>query len=150
MVNCMCKLNILLVDDDEDDRQFFSDALKRLDIAIELVLLTDGQECIDYLSNHESVHPDFIFLDLNMPIMGGLECLRRIRGHLNLKKIMVAIYSTSSSSKDIEDTFEQGANVYITKPNNFKDLKQSLGQVIKTNWEFQSDNLTKQNFLLKI
>lgn len=146
----MKKLNIVLVDDDEDDRQFFAEALQSLEINSKLVLLTDGQKCIDYLSEPIVILPDLIFLDLNMPIMDGVECLEVIRRQPNLKKIVVAIYSTSSSSKDIEDTFEKGANVYITKPNSFKDLKNTLKQVLETNWTYHSENLTRQNFLVEV
>ncbi len=146
----MNKLNILLVDDDEDDRQFFADALQSLEMSTELVLLTDGQECIEYLGELEDVLPDLIFLDLNMPIMNGVECLETIRGKLGLKKTVVIIYSTSSSYQDIEDTFDKGANVYITKPTSFTDLKNSLRQVIETNWNYESNNRNKQKFLLRV
>jgi len=146
----MNKLKILLVDDDEDDRQFFADALQSLEMNTELVLLTDGQECIEYLSERENGLPELIFLDLNMPVMNGVECLAAIRGKLGLKKIVVIIYSTSSSYQDIEDTFDKGANVYITKPTSFTDLKISLRQVIETNWNYELNNRDKQKFILRV
>jgi hypothetical protein len=62
----------------------------------------------------------------------------------------VAIYSTSSTEKDIEDTFINGANVYIKKPNNFANLKKVLGEVVNMNFQFQNSGLNKDTFLLNI
>lgn len=146
----MNKLKILLVDDDEDDRQFFADALDNLDMNTDLVELEDGKACIEYLYKEKADAPDLIFLDLNMPIMNGLDCLEKIRESPDLKDVIVAIYSTSSSEKDIEATFTKGANIYIKKPSSFKDLRNSLIQVIKTNWTYHMNDFNKENFLLKI
>lgn len=146
----MNKLKILLVDDDEDDRQFFADALESLDMKTELVQLTNGEECIDYMVTNKEDCPNLLFLDLNMPIMNGFQCLEQIRKDDGFKDVIIAIYSTSSAEKDIEDTFNKGANIYITKPSSFKDLKNSLRQVIKTNWTYHMNDFSKKNFLLKI
>lgn len=146
----MNKLKILLVDDDEEDRQFFADALKSLDMKTELIELPDGKACVEYLNQNTSRGPNLVFLDLNMPIMNGFQCLEKIRKNEDLKEVIVAIYSTSSSEKDIEETFNKGANIYIKKPSSFKDLKNSLKQVIKTNWTYQLNDFKKENFLLKI
>ena len=65
-----------------------------------------------------------------------------------LQDIAIAIYSTSSSAQDIEDTFVQGANVYIKKPNDFKTLKKILGEIIKVNWQYRTSELNRDNYLL--
>ena len=85
-----------------------------------------------------------------MPIMNGFQCLEQIRKDDVFKDVIIAIYSTSSAEKDIEDTFHKGANIYITKPSSFKDLKNSLKQVIKTNWTYHMTDFSKENFLLKV
>lgn len=146
----MNTLKILLVDDDEDDRQFFADALDGLDMNTELVQLINGEECLEYMENHKEDCPNLLFLDLNMPIMNGLQCLAQIRKDESFKDVIIAIYSTSSAEKDIEDTFNMGANIYITKPSSFRDLKNSLRQVIKTNWTYHMNDFSKENFLLKV
>ena len=146
----MNKLKILLVDDDEDDRQFFADALESLDMKTELVQLINGEECLEYMEGHKDDCPNLLFLDLNMPIMNGFQCLEQIRKDDVFKDVIIAIYSTSSAEKDIEDTFNKGANIYITKPSSFKDLKNSLKQVIKTNWTYHMNDFSKENFLLKV
>lgn len=146
----MDKLRILLVDDDEDDRQFFADALEGIELNTQLKLLENGKSCMEYLNSENDNLPDLIFLDLNMPIMNGFECLEAIRNAPHLKDIMVAIYSTSSAERDIEETFEKGANIYIKKPSSFSELKKSLKQVVKMNWTYHLNDFKKENFLLKI
>ena len=146
----MDKLRILLVDDDEDDRQFFADALEGIGLNTELRQLENGKSCMEYLLQETENTPDLIFLDLNMPIMNGFECLEAIRRTPHLKDLLVAIYSTSSAERDIEKTFEKGANIYIKKPSSFSELKKSLKQVVKMNWAYHLNDFKKENFLLKI
>uniref|UniRef100_UPI0025EF063B response regulator n=1 Tax=uncultured Flavobacterium sp. TaxID=165435 RepID=UPI0025EF063B len=85
-----------------------------------------------------------------MPLKSGIECLKEIRNNERLKKISVAIYSTSSSEQDIEDTFVSGANVYIKKPNDFNMLKKILSDVVHINWQYISDGLSKDSFILSL
>lgn len=146
----MTNMKILLVDDDEDDREFFADALVGVNLNTQLQQLDNGKSCLDYLMQQIDNLPNLIFLDLNMPIMNGFECLTEIRKNPLLKELPIAIYSTSSSDKDIERTFLNGANIYIKKPSSFEDLKKSLTQVIKMNWAYHMDDFKKENFLLRI
>lgn len=146
----MTKMKILLVDDDEDDREFFADALVGVNLNTQLQQLDNGKSCLDYLMQQVHNLPNLIFLDLNMPIMNGFECLEEIRKNPLLKDLPIAIYSTSSSDDDIERTFLSGANIYIKKPSSFEDLKKSLTQVIKMNWAYQMEDFKKENFLLRI
>ncbi|MDT7827794.1 response regulator [Pricia sp. S334] len=144
-------LKIVLVDDDEDDRLFFADALQEIDIATELTEFHNGQELLDCLhASDTAAYPHLIFLDLNMPVMDGFECLREIRKNPELKDLVVAIYSTSSSEKDIEETFVHGANIYINKPNRFEELKKTIGQVVRRNWHYHENETDKANFLFRI
>lgn len=144
------KLRIALVDDDEDDRLFFADALQALQMDTELLEFENGKDCIQYLEGCTGSLPNLIFLDLNMPVMNGFECLELIRKETGLSEIMIAIYSTSSSEHDIEETFSKGANIYIKKPSSFKDLKNSLQQVIKMNWAYHMNDFKRENFMLKV
>ena len=142
-------LNVLLADDDEDDRWLFEQALSDLKIKTNLLLFKNGKELMEHLQNSENM-PHIIFLDLNMPIKNGMECLTEMRKVDKLKEIPVAIYSTSSSEKDIENTFVNGANVYINKPNNFLALKKVVDKVLQLNWQYHTSNLSRENFLFRI
>ena len=92
----------------------------------------------------------FFFLDLNMPRKSGMDCLLEIKNIEHLKDIPIAIYSTSASEEDIEETFVPGANIYIKKPSDFGTLKKVLEHVITINWQYQTSGLIKENFLLSI
>lgn len=141
---------IILADDDEDDRLFFTDAFIELKISTKVSTYNDGVALMEYLNGEDCILPDILFLDLNMPRKSGKECLVEIRANKKFDNIAIAIYSTSSSEDDIEDTFVQGANIYIKKPNDFNLLKKILSDVVTINWQYHTSGLNKDNFLLRI
>jgi CheY-like chemotaxis protein len=143
-------LNILLADDDEDDRLLFKDAFDEIKIKTNVQMVHDGVQLMNYLNNMEYNLPDIVFLDLNMPLKNGFECLAEIRSAKRLKDLSIAIYSTSGSDEDIEETFVKGANVYIKKPNDFSVLKKVLGDVITINWQYHTSGLNRDTFLLSL
>lgn len=143
-------LHIVLADDDEDDRLLFKKAMENLKVNTELSLYTDGQQLMDYLYSPDVRLPEVIFLDLNMPVKNGMDCLKEIRKDNKFNDISVAIYSTSSSEQDIDETFINGANIYINKPNSFRKLKEAIAKVIEMNWQYHTSKLVKDNFLLRI
>jgi CheY-like chemotaxis protein len=141
---------ITLADDDEDDRLFFTDAFDEMKIKTVVNTVKNGRELINFLDHPETVLPNIIFLDLNMPILNGIECLKEIKLNDRFKDIAVAIYSTSSSEADVENTFVLGANIYIKKPSSFNDLKKILSDVVTINWQYHTNGLNKDNFLLRL
>lgn len=143
-------LHILLADDDEDDRLIFKDAIHEVKVKTKVTMVNDGVQLMEYLQHTEDELPHIVFLDLNMPRKGGIECLKEIRNDARLKDLSIAIYSTSASEEDIEDTFIKGANIYIKKPNDFTTLVKVLGEVITINWQYHTSDLNKENFLLSI
>ncbi len=150
MIQNKTYVEILLVDDDQDDRNIFSDALSELKIETNLTMLEDGRELVSYLEDPKRKLPDILFLDLNMPYKSGVECLIDIRKIERFRNLSIAIYSTSTSEKDMEDTFINGANIYIKKPNDFTKLKKVLNDVVSINWQFHTSSLNKETFLLNI
>lgn len=143
-------MHILLADDDEDDRLFFSDALNEIKMNTIVKIVNDGYELLNYLNSEDTVLPNVLFLDLNMPRMNGKDCLTKIKKIKKLNDIAIAIYSTSSAEKDIEETFVNGANIFIKKPSDFAALKKILKQIITLNWQYQTAGLNRDNFLLRI
>lgn len=143
-------INLALADDDEDDRLFFTEAFEELKVKSKVSLFKDGIELMDYLDDSNNAIPNLLFLDLNMPKKSGLECLKEIKACQRFKDMAIAIYSTSASEEDIENTFVIGANVYIKKPNDFEKLKKVLSEVVTTNWQYHTSGLNKENFLLRL
>ena len=143
-------IHILLADDDEDDRMFFKDAFEEIKLKTKVSTVKDGIELIKYLTRPNIILPNVLFLDLNMPLKNGMDCLKEIKTNDRFKDIAIAIYSTSASEEDIEHTFVNGANVYIKKPSDFKTLKKILSEVITINWQYQTSGLNRDNFLLSL
>lgn len=145
------KMNIILADDDEDDRNLFKEAIENLGLNIDLKLFKTGDELLDYLFKPETVElPHILFLDLNMICSKYEDCLKDLRKNSKFQNMSIAIYSTSTSEKDIHNTFIGGANIYINKPNDFEVLKKSLREVLKINWQFHTSGLSKDTFLFSI
>lgn len=143
-------IHIILADDDEDDRLFFTDAFSELKMSTKVQTYNDGVALMEYLNKDEAILPNVLFLDLNMPRKNGIECLQEIKSNDKFRDIAIAIYSTSSSEEHIEETFVLGANVYIKKPNDFNTLKKVLSDVITINWQYHTSGLNKDNFLLRM
>jgi CheY-like chemotaxis protein len=122
------QLSLFLVDDDPDDTFLFGDVLRDVAPGIKLHTAGDGQEALDKLKGGMPL-PDLLFLDLNMPRMGGIECLAVMKRDEALKNIPVIIYTTSSQSKDIEETIQKGAVCFITKPSNIRELTEILAAI---------------------
>ena len=143
-------LKVVLADDDEDDRSMFKEAIEEIPIHTNLLMFNNGEELMEYLKRPGIELPDLVFLDLNMPIKSGMQCLKEMRCNPALKDISVAIYSTSSSERDIEATFVNGANIYLNKPNNFNKLQESIEKVLQINWQYHTSNLNRDNFLFRL
>ncbi|OQP55929.1 hypothetical protein A4H97_20290 [Niastella yeongjuensis] len=120
---------LFLVDDDLDDHEIFKSALEKVDSAIQLLAATNGLEALTMLSIANKL-PDYIFVDLNMPRMGGLQFLKEIKQTHHLKDVPVIIYTTSSNPVDILRTKELGAVTFITKPSRFSELCSFLRSLI--------------------
>lgn len=130
--------HIMLADDDRDDIELFEFAVKECSVNIKVSTAEDGQMLIELLEK-ESV-PDVIVLDLNMPGMSGYDCLRAIRKNKKYNDVPVIIFSTSSTEKDIDYCFSNGANYYIVKPSDFNDFRHLINDMC---------NGTKLNRIIK-
>jgi CheY-like chemotaxis protein len=126
----MAPLQILLIDDDSDDQEIFTWVIKRIDPQLVIHSESDGAEALEKLKEGH-YHPDLIFLDLNMPRMHGLDCLKHIRENRRLDGCPVIVYSTSSNPQDIAGCRAAGANDYIVKGNEVSVIKQELSQALK-------------------
>ncbi|PZX56673.1 response regulator [Algoriphagus chordae] len=116
-------IKLLLADDDVDDRFFFKDSLSKLPFETKLTTVTNGVELMDLLMTSESDLPDVIFLDLNMPMKSGFECLAEIMAHDKFRNLPIIIYSTSMDEPVVKSLYEQGAFHYIRKPGEYSKLK---------------------------
>ena len=130
-------LNVLLVDDDADDHEFFLHAIGKARTAIHIKIKTvkDGSEITHALLNGYGRLPDIIFLDINMPSKNGHEILLEIRRQKKLNDVAIAIFTTSSSEYDIYKAHENGANLYIKKPDEVSELVAIMEKVLALDWK---------------
>jgi CheY-like chemotaxis protein len=121
---------VLLIDDDRDDADLFKEALFEINSAIVFQHYEDSKAGLQLLLERQTDLPDLIFLDINMPIVSGWQCLIEFKKAEHLKHIPVIIFTTSSQTREKEIADELGAEGFITKPNEYKALKELLSDVV--------------------
>lgn len=123
-------IRVLMVEDDPDDVLLMRESLRSSRIHVDLAIVEDGEKALDYLfrrAPYEGVAaPDLILLDLNLPRIDGREVLRELKSHGELKRIPVVIMTTSEAEADIEHSYVNGANCYITKPLDFSRFREIM------------------------
>lgn len=137
---------ILLADDDEDDRYFFSLAVESLSREIKLLTFDDGVSLLHHLENKMVDNPAILFLDINMPVLNGHQCLEQIRASPKWKDLPIAMYTTSNHVKDIEKSKDLGANVFIKKPFKLNVLIEIIQWVLSIDWS--NTNLTSTTYYI--
>lgn len=123
---------LLLVDDDQDDRFLFKEALAEADNSVLFAEAANGVDALEKLVSGKVSLPDLIFLDVNMPRMNGLDCLKHLKENVRFKDVPVVMYSTSASDDYQKECFNHGAKLFIEKPSDFWQLCDKLKNVLKT------------------
>lgn len=143
-------VNILLADDDKDDRLFFGLALDFLTIPTRLATVVDGEKLMDYLAENVHQLPDVLFLDMNMPRKNGFECLSEIKDHKKLKKLPVIIFSTSFEQEVVNLLFKNGAQYFMRKPAEFSQLKKIIQQTVTLITQKNTLQPAREDFVLSV
>jgi len=120
----------MLIDDDFDDQELFGHALKHLDISVDCVTANDGVHAIEKLKSDSKLNPYFIFVDVNMPKMNGIECLVEIKKISRVKNVPVYLYSTYVDPAMIKAGRRHGAVDVLVKAHSMKELEQTLSQIV--------------------
>jgi CheY-like chemotaxis protein len=141
-------VKIILAEDDKDDQELFMEAVNATNVPSDIITVENGEELINTLKDGSEPKPDIIFIDINMPIKGGKEALAEIKSDEELKEIPAVMLSTSDHPKDIEETFNNGANLYIQKPNSFLSFILILKKVFILHWTKALMNPLKNIFFV--
>jgi CheY-like chemotaxis protein len=127
---------ILLVEDNPDDEALTLRALKKNNVANEVVVARDGVEALDYVfgtgahaGRDRSQMPQVVLLDLNLPRLGGLEVLRRIRSEPTTQILPVVVLTSSKEERDLVESYRLGANSYVRKPVDFVEFVEAARQL---------------------
>ena len=121
-------MRILIIDNDPEDREILRDAISEVDPRIECIEAKNGEVGITILRGMESL-PDLVFLDINMPIMNGRDCLIKIKKSALLKSVRVVMYSTTVDQREVSEYTGIGANEFVSKPGNYSELLGSLKSI---------------------
>lgn len=128
---------ILLVEDDQDDIFIFKRALVAANVLNPVVVLSNGQAAVDYLSNQgeysspeKNPLPFVIFLDLKLPYLDGFEVLTWIRQQPQLNSVVVVVLSGSDESRDHKKAYELGARSYLLKPPGAQDIREFMESMV--------------------
>jgi CheY-like chemotaxis protein len=128
-------LRVLHIEDNAGDVRLIAEALQESGIDVEVHVVSDGSEAMEYLHRHGQFagapRPDLVLLDLNLPRKGGREVLAEIKGDPALKTIPVIVLTTSTAPLDIAEAYGLHANCYVTKPVDLQALFETIGAIGK-------------------
>ncbi|SOD39906.1 response regulator [Nitrosovibrio sp. Nv4] len=124
---------ILLVEDDQVDMMRVTRALKEIHVTNQIMHLENGEEALNYLRDENSDKPCLILLDLNMPIMNGIEFLRAVKKDERRRGIPVVVLTASDDQQDKLNSFNLGVAGYVAKPANYRQLVEVI-RSIDTYW----------------
>lgn len=143
------EFDIIIVEDDPNDAELITRALRKHNLANKLVLLKDGAEALDFLLEQGSPaerygdgNPKVILLDLKLPKVNGIEVLRKIKSDERTKKIPVVILTSSREDRDLKDAYDLGVNSYVTKPIKFDEFAKVVAD-LGMYWLLLNKSLTK-------
>lgn len=127
---------VLLVEDNPDDEALTLRALRKHNLANEIVVARDGQEALDYLlgegqfSNRDTnILPQVILLDLKLPRVDGLQVLKRLRAEDHTRHVPVVVLTSSTQEQDMVRSYDLGANSYVRKPVDFEQFLEAARQL---------------------
>lgn len=121
--------NILLVEDNPQDERLTLRALGKANLANHVEIARDGQEALDLLLDPDHELPSVVLLDLNLPRVGGLDVLARLRSHPRTRLLPVAILTSSDEEHDRLQSYASGANSFVRKPVDFADFAQTVAHM---------------------
>jgi len=124
-------ISILLVEDDEDDQEFFMEALREVRDITLLQIASDGQAAIDTLTS-SIILPEIIFMDVDMPRMDGIECLQELSNNPRIRNVPIVMLTSCLAYR--EQALNLGARAFIKKPADGKDLSKKLNQIVNRDW----------------
>lgn len=132
---------IIIVEDDADDQELFSEVFKELDYKNEIIFFNDGQEALAYLTG-KTIEPFIVISDINMPKLNGLELRKQIHENesLRLKTIPYLFFTTSAAQEAVIDAYSKSIQGFFVKPNSFEGLKNTMKTIVEYWQKCESPN----------
>ena len=137
-----------MLEDDKDDISFFKDAIKSVS---EISTVTVVQNCDELFSIIElDTHFDLVFMDINLPLVDGKTCLRKLKSFEKFKDIPVIMFTGSSTQTDVEESYESGAHYHVVKPYAYINYVESLKTVLSKDWKIAQPRPSKEQFVVNL
>jgi CheY-like chemotaxis protein len=125
---------VLLIDDDKEDQEIFSDAVREVDDSVKFISEFNSDRAIENLNALNHDRPQIIFLDMNMPRLNGKQLLSELKLHPSTSGIHVVMCSTFFGELDLKETKRLGAVHHMVKPTRFIDLCEEIRRILNTKW----------------
>lgn len=135
---------VVIADDDEDDIVLLEGAIRSLYPEVKITTVKNGLKLLLLLNK---LTPDVVFLDINMPVKTGIECLKEMKANEKLSTNRVVVYSTSNNPLEIDESYRLGANYYFVKPHQQNLLIHTL-EALFNNPDFWAGSATERNSFL--
>lgn len=135
---------IIIIEDDKDDQEFFSEVFKDLNYKNEIIFFNDGHEALTYLIGNKA-EPFIVFSDINMPKLNGMELRKQIHENedIRLRTIPYLFFTTTAAQEDVIDAYSKSIQGFFVKPSNFEDLKRLMKTIIEYWQDCVSPNYVK-------
>ncbi|MGL6126436.1 response regulator [Chryseobacterium artocarpi] len=143
-------LNVIVADNNENTLIFFKNIFKELKIPVKIQCFSNALDLMEYLNNEDAMIPEIVFIQYEIPEKSSLECIDEFKRNEKFNNMVTAIYSDLFDEAEIEEIFVRGANICMRKPEDFKNLKKTLTDIITINWQYHTSGLNKDNFILKV
>lgn len=124
-------LNVLVIEDDKIEVMKFGRVVSKSEVLHQITYAGDGEEAINLLASSETIPPQLIVLDLNMPRFDGFEFLKMVKSTEHLKYIPVVILTTSENMKDLKRCYELGIAGYLVKPLDYNIYVEKIETLLK-------------------
>jgi len=142
-------LNVILADADEGNLILLERILQDFKIPSKIKTFTTSNQLMDYLRQNIMVE-EVLFMDYRIPGKTCLDCLSEIKSNPKFDHLTTIIYSENLSAAEEEEIFVAGTNVLMKKPDNYKDMKKSVTDIISVTWQYHTAGLNKNNFIMKV
>ena len=119
---------LMIIDDDPDDLFIFCEAMRIFATKVNCIDFIHAEEALSFLEIKTNIIPNWIFIDINMPKINGMDCLKKIKKLDHLKQVPVIMYSTSSAKADISESKALGADGYIVKPDSYQKIYEEVSK----------------------
>ena len=129
------EFRLMLIEDSEADIILTKKAIEQGNYSVDLVIFKNAKKALDFLFNEKNAEqlPDLIILDLNMPGLNGFDVFKKVKDNFRLKHLIIIMFSTSDTNKDVLKAYQLGANSFIKKPIDFQEFKEIMN-ALQTFW----------------